>query len=545
VGETTLTRDPDGPQCPICGEPLAGRPAVACRDCGTGHHVDCWQFNRGCAIYACSCRRAEDYDCSIAMLNRPRRFVPSCDVVDLATGHEDGTAVVLTIGASMLALLTYGYLWSFGPGEKSATAYILFVGLFFAWFVALVAVTAKVIGYGYALVHPVLEYDSAVRNFRRYWSCCGRQLGSAELWRIGQPVIEIHHHHCEQDDLPTDSVYLALADGSRRLVYDHARSWYFHRLSKTDLAALTEALAENFCCSVRLLHTARAPSREDIMLAAANKAFGMEQPLVQVTGRPPASPCSKDKDPDAAPVRRMEPTTCRICSRLLAGDVVRCTRCETVFHTSCRERSSACPVPGCGGRTTEKPSTVSPSQTRFSCILHDDRLELTWLLTIVAFLAIVTATLWWSFSLSVALWSTILAAFVAAVVIWTGCPFRRQLEFDPRHHRVDVRLVVLGLNTPFVRPWTAADDIVEVHQHWENAWFDTREFIQLCLKNGRRVRVLDQSTDDTLARGRVDADKLADDLARFADATVRFFRSAGAPPALTEQRDGIDTNPSE
>ena len=48
-------------RCPICSEDIDGRLVLVCQDCGTPHHVDCWLFNGGCAIFACNGIHAEDY----------------------------------------------------------------------------------------------------------------------------------------------------------------------------------------------------------------------------------------------------------------------------------------------------------------------------------------------------------------------------------------------------------------------------------------------------------------------------------------------------
>jgi hypothetical protein len=52
--------------CRVCGEGLAGEShagpsregVVFCDSCETPHHLSCWQYNRGCAVYACDCERS-------------------------------------------------------------------------------------------------------------------------------------------------------------------------------------------------------------------------------------------------------------------------------------------------------------------------------------------------------------------------------------------------------------------------------------------------------------------------------------------------------
>jgi transcription elongation factor Elf1 len=40
--------------CPICQCALGAEPSKACAACHTRHHVDCWEYNRGCGLYGCA-----------------------------------------------------------------------------------------------------------------------------------------------------------------------------------------------------------------------------------------------------------------------------------------------------------------------------------------------------------------------------------------------------------------------------------------------------------------------------------------------------------
>ncbi|MBI4860391.1 MAG: hypothetical protein HY815_09030 [Candidatus Riflebacteria bacterium] len=42
-------------RCPVCAEPV-GKPRMECPRCGVTHHVECWSYSGGCAIFGC--RRA-------------------------------------------------------------------------------------------------------------------------------------------------------------------------------------------------------------------------------------------------------------------------------------------------------------------------------------------------------------------------------------------------------------------------------------------------------------------------------------------------------
>jgi hypothetical protein len=41
------------PTCRVCGDPLGKLPVATCTACDTPHHQDCWDFNQGCAVFAC------------------------------------------------------------------------------------------------------------------------------------------------------------------------------------------------------------------------------------------------------------------------------------------------------------------------------------------------------------------------------------------------------------------------------------------------------------------------------------------------------------
>src|SRR5687767_3674012 len=38
--------------CPVCADSL-GESVRPCPRCATPHHLDCWEYSRGCAIYGC------------------------------------------------------------------------------------------------------------------------------------------------------------------------------------------------------------------------------------------------------------------------------------------------------------------------------------------------------------------------------------------------------------------------------------------------------------------------------------------------------------
>ncbi|HKS16459.1 MAG TPA: RING finger protein [Planctomycetota bacterium] len=43
----------EAPKCQVCSHPITADSRVRCRRCRTPHHPDCWEFNGGCATFAC------------------------------------------------------------------------------------------------------------------------------------------------------------------------------------------------------------------------------------------------------------------------------------------------------------------------------------------------------------------------------------------------------------------------------------------------------------------------------------------------------------
>jgi hypothetical protein len=54
--EVSFEGEEEAPTCQICGDQITSN-RVICRRCRTPHHRDCWEYNGGCAVYACKERR--------------------------------------------------------------------------------------------------------------------------------------------------------------------------------------------------------------------------------------------------------------------------------------------------------------------------------------------------------------------------------------------------------------------------------------------------------------------------------------------------------
>ena len=46
-------------RCQVCGTEIYGH-HLRCASCDTPHHMDCWEFNKGCSTYGCGCRECRD-----------------------------------------------------------------------------------------------------------------------------------------------------------------------------------------------------------------------------------------------------------------------------------------------------------------------------------------------------------------------------------------------------------------------------------------------------------------------------------------------------
>lgn len=46
------------PECPVCAGEIDERQRVVCPRCETPHHLDCYSYNQGCAIFGCDPSRA-------------------------------------------------------------------------------------------------------------------------------------------------------------------------------------------------------------------------------------------------------------------------------------------------------------------------------------------------------------------------------------------------------------------------------------------------------------------------------------------------------
>jgi hypothetical protein len=68
-GEILYIGEDEGPTCQVCGEARTGSTEVACAECGTLHHKDCWEYVGHCSIFGCKGKRwTKPHDGEIVVL---------------------------------------------------------------------------------------------------------------------------------------------------------------------------------------------------------------------------------------------------------------------------------------------------------------------------------------------------------------------------------------------------------------------------------------------------------------------------------------------
>jgi len=70
-------------KCPVCQCPIhPGEATLACPECRTTHHTDCWQENQGCGVYGCSyvppTEKRSDLEIAPSYWGKEEKACPSC-----------------------------------------------------------------------------------------------------------------------------------------------------------------------------------------------------------------------------------------------------------------------------------------------------------------------------------------------------------------------------------------------------------------------------------------------------------------------------------
>lgn len=233
-------------RCQVCGEALEGD-LVACRDCETLHHRSCWRYNKGCAVYGCSCRASVDVGGDEAE-ELPPLVIEQPFVRD--------PRVLLPL------FLLIGVVAPFFPA-------ILAVGPFMPILV-LVAFSLSMM-----LIKEgkwVVEIDGARKRIDRTLQVKRHALPrSATPWIDMKRVVEVHHHRWEDPRRGRlEEVWLALEDGSRELLN---KTWWGRNSprSRFEGQVLADQVAALVDGTVRTFKTRRAPSRDEVLEAAEER----------------------------------------------------------------------------------------------------------------------------------------------------------------------------------------------------------------------------------------------------------------------------------
>jgi hypothetical protein len=126
--------------CKICQSPIAVFEAsTICPACSQPYHAECWQQNRGCAAYGCSCVGALDEAEQVVLTENPARVAIVPDAPPVAAPPRQGFpwdfallggsvlgsiigAFTFGIPALALGLASAAYAARGGPGRKSIAA---------------------------------------------------------------------------------------------------------------------------------------------------------------------------------------------------------------------------------------------------------------------------------------------------------------------------------------------------------------------------------------------------------------------------------------
>lgn len=131
--------------CPVCGEAVDPATAIACTDCSSPHHPDCWEYQGGCSMFGCGSQHSLDFAAIQAQLSgreltideRTRAPVPwkahakglvryvKTQAVDLPGTMAAG------VGGALLSIAAYHVIQPpAGPDGRLYTAILLTGGLY-------------------------------------------------------------------------------------------------------------------------------------------------------------------------------------------------------------------------------------------------------------------------------------------------------------------------------------------------------------------------------------------------------------------------------
>ena len=493
-------------KCTICGEGFNGRPAVLCRNCGTPHHADCWQYNGGCSIFGCNCRRAEKFV--------PGQTQQGCRQVCLTPDVKSFTYKSTAIAFFLVLLVSYI------QDAKSILFNIIFIpsvigSLVFALgeslrFVFPTCLTAFPENGGLARQHTLFG--------RLAWWCKPLECN----------VKEVVVSHLRKGDDRNEQLHIVHEDGEKELIYDRRLAFPWQRLPWSDLCSLAEALAEATDSSVRIFNEDR--------LSMGVTSHGSSLPSTRNL------PIDEGEKKKPKIDRLFIPETCPNCNELLSGPILQCQRCRKAVHKECWEMTNGCPVEGCGGRTADLPRPTAAPGFPISCEAPIRLREtLLYMGAIGLFLSFLSLPLPFQagYIISSCLLLLALSASLASQTSLGTDFFTWRFTFEPKSGRIKRTFQCNGFPIYSEDNWGSIGQIIDVNHHWYCYWGTRFEEVYFIDKDGKRTLAYSQSSADEVERsgllGSRDIEGLADKIAELCDCTVQFVRERKQPPRLPAQ----------
>ncbi len=240
------------PTCQVCGEPLPDRAVVECRKCHTLHHLECWRFNKGCAMYACGCRSSVKPAGGDELARRGSFEIESFSL-------EGGVKPL--VGLMFLLMIALGA----GAALNSVPAVLApLLGSLGVWMYLVIR---------HGLARDLLRVDAESGTIGRTVQAFGRRLKSQDRWLTAGDIVELHVHRTPPQGatgILEWKIYALLRDGRRKLVYrNHAP--VVDRKRDDDVAALAERLAVFADCTVREFEGKNGPSEAEIQEALVQR----------------------------------------------------------------------------------------------------------------------------------------------------------------------------------------------------------------------------------------------------------------------------------
>lgn len=260
------------PNCEVCGKPFDIDTAIVrCNSCKTLHHLDCWQYNRGCAVYACSGR----------MYDRLTPNEQSSVVCPSLSGQASFTVCQPTepFGAIPFLVILFGLIASMIAGPPIIKALMLHKLFAIIW-VLLGTLGITVVPILYQAFYYHLDCNPETGMISRQAFLLGRAIGDIEEdWLSVDDIVEIHFHrnralagrvHQQLFIVRSDGTRIKLEDSFRQLI--SGPTW-----RSTNLEELAQKMAEFSDTTIRLVQGLEEPPVEEVLESARARALISEK----------------------------------------------------------------------------------------------------------------------------------------------------------------------------------------------------------------------------------------------------------------------------